>query len=154
MPDRSTIERFLSCDRIAFVGASRYPKSFANAVLRHFKASGHTVVPVNALAEGGTIEGERCYARLADVPGVIDAAYVIVPRDQMKQVVDDAIARGIRMVWLHRGAGQAAPPAEAVNAALDAGVELVDGACALMFDEPVTGIHRLHRLLIRHRFAA
>ena len=154
MPRRSTIERFLSCNRIAFVGASRYPKSFATTVLRHLEASGHTIVPVNPLAAGSQIEGHLCYGRLADIPGRLDAAYVLVPREQMKDVVDQAIARDVHLVWLHRGAGQQAPPTDAVEAAHKAGIELIDGACALMFDEPVVGIHKLHRLLIRRRFAA
>jgi hypothetical protein len=31
---------------------------------------------------------------------------------------------------------------------------MIDGACPLMFEEPVRGIHRIHRAMIRRRFAA
>jgi uncharacterized protein len=154
MPQQSAIEHFLSCDRIAFVGASRQPKSFAAKLYRQLKANGHELVPVNALAAGVPIDGDQSYASLADIPGVVDAAYVIVPRHDMVRVVADAAACRIRHVWLHRGAGEKPVPDAALQIAADAGIEVVDGACALMFDGSVRGVHKLHRLLIRHRFAA
>jgi hypothetical protein len=46
--------------------------------------------------------------------------------------------------------------ATAIRAELgsDAGVLVVDGACPLMFDEPVGGVHRVHRYFVRRRLAA
>ena len=153
MPSRQTIDMFLDQRHIAYVAVSRNPKAFANSVYRRLRDGGRTLYPVNAAA-GDTIEGDRCYARLADVPDPVDGVFVIVPAVAMTAVVRDAVARGVPRVWLHRGAGQKPVPDEAVRLARDAGLEVVDGACPLMFEEPVRGIHRAHRLLIRHRFAA
>ena len=152
MPSRASIDTFLAQDHIAFVGASRNPKAFANTVYRELR-DGRTLYPVNA-AGAASIEGDRCYQSLAEVPDPVDGVFVIVPAAAMADVVSAAVARGITRIWLHRGAGQKPVPAEAVEMARAAGVDLVDGACPLMFEEPVKGIHRVHRVLIKHRFAA
>ena len=152
MPSRSSIDSFLAQQHIAVVGASRDPKAFANVVYRQLR-EGRTLYPVNE-AGADTVEGDRCYATLAEVPDPVDAVYVIVPAAAMADVVRDAVARGIPRIWLHRGAFEKPVPEEAAAVARAAGAELIDGACPLMFDEPVKGIHRAHRLLIKHRFAA
>jgi predicted CoA-binding protein len=152
MPSRTSIDTFLAPEHIAFVGASRNPKAFANSVYRRLR-EGRTLYPVNE-AGADTVEGDRCYATLAEVPDPVDAVYVIVPAAAMAGVVRDAVARGITRIWLHRGAGQKPVPEEAVAVARASGADLIDGACPLMFDAPVKGIHWAHGVLIKHRFAA
>jgi predicted CoA-binding protein len=109
---------------------------------------------VNGADGADLIEGDRCYRTLAEVPDPVDGVFVIVPAAAMADVVRAALARGIPRIWLHRGAGQKPVPAEAVAIARAAGVDVIDGACPLMFAEPVKGIHRVHRLMLKHRFAA
>jgi len=152
MPSQAIIERFLSQPNLAFVGVSRDHKQFANSVYRHLRDGGHTMYPVNAHTD--TIEGDPSYRRLADVPSPVDGVVVMVPEAAVADVVREAVACAIPRVWLHRGAGQKPVPADAVQICLDHGIEVVDGACPLMFESPVRGIHRLHHLMIRRRFAA
>jgi len=152
MPSRNSIDTFLAQRHIAFVGASRDPKAFASSVYRRLR-EGRTLYPVNG-ADVDTVEGDRCYRSLAEVPDPVDGVFVIVPADAMVGVVRDAIARGIPRIWLHRGAGQRRVPEEAVEIARTAGLDIIDGACPLTFDEPVTAFHKVHRVLIKHRFAA
>ena len=152
MPSRTSIDTFLAQEHLAFVGASRDPKAFASSIYRTLR-EGRTLYPVNGAA-ADTIESDRCYRSLAEVPDPVDGVFVIVPAAAMAGVVRDAVARGIPRIWLHRGAGQKPVPEEAVAVARAAGVDIIDGACPLMFEEPVKGIHRAHRVLIKHRFAA
>lgn len=152
MPSRAVIERFLAQDHLAFVGVSRDPKAFANSVYRAMRDAGRTMYPVNPHV--ALVEGDRCYPSLADVPDPVDGVVVMVPADAAAGVVRAAIGRGIGRVWLHRGVGTGSVSAEALAVAAAHGLEVVDGACPLMFDGPVGGIHRLHRLLGRGRFAA
>ena len=149
MADRSTIEAFLAQRRIVFVGASRDPGQFANAVYRHLRDNGRVLVPVNANGGGEPIEGDPSYTDLAQIPGPLGAVLVMVPAANAAAVVDAAVAGGATMVWLHRGMGAGAVSEEAVRRCREAGVAVVDGACPLMFDAPVRGIHRLHRALSR-----
>lgn len=149
----SSVEQFLELRHIAFVGASRDPRGFASAVYRHLRAGGRTLYPVNDSVEEPAIEGDVCYRHLEDVPADVEGVYVMVPAADAAGVVGDAIGRGIQHVWLHRGVGHGAVSEDAVALAQEHGLNIVDGACALMFDEP-RGVHRLHRSLARHRFAS
>jgi predicted CoA-binding protein len=152
--ERATIDDFLAQRHIAFVGVSRDSKQFANAVYRSLREPGRTVYPVNTAADGHPLEGDTSYARLADVPDPVDGVVVMVPAEAAADVVRDAVDRGIPRVWLHRGIGKGSVSAEAVRICQESGVAHVDGACPLMFDEPVNGVHRLHRLLAGRRIAA
>src|SRR4051794_2981338 len=114
MPSHASIEAFLAQDHIAFVGASRNPKSFAAGLYRELRL-GRTLYPVNGADGADVIEGDRSYRSLADVPEPVDGVFVIVPAAAMAEVVRDAVARGIPRIWLHRGAGQKAVPARAVE---------------------------------------
>ena len=154
MPDRVTIDEFLAQLHVAFVGVSRDNKQFANAVYRSLRGGGRSLYPVNAAAEGKPLEGDVSYARLADVPDPVDGVVVMVPAGAAADVVRDAVDRGIPRVWLHRGIGKGSVSAEAVRICRESGVVLVDGACPLMFIEPVVGVHRIHRLLAGRRIAA
>ena len=152
MPSRERVDDFLAQRHVAFVGVSRNSKEFANAVYRHLRDGSRTMYPVHR--ELATIEGDPAYRALADVPEPVDGVVVMVPAAAMADVVRAAIDRGIPRVWLHRGAGQGPVPEEAVALCREHGVDVVDGACPLMFAEPVAAFHKAHRFFTRRRFAA
>jgi predicted CoA-binding protein len=154
MPDRKTIEDFLSQRYFAFVGVSRDSNQFANSVYRILRENGRTFYPVNAAANGQLLEGDPSYRTLGDVPDPVDGVMVMVPASQAADIVREAIERGIPRAWLHRGAGQGSVSEEAVSLCREAGIAVVDGACPLMYEEPVLGIHRLHRWLLGRQIAA
>jgi len=154
MPSRVAIDDFLAQTHIAFVGVSRDAKQFANTVYRHLRDGGRTMYPVNRSGEAEQLDGDVAYGALADVPDPVDGVVIMVPVTAEAGVVSDAIARGIPRVWVHRASGRD-PVADGVRLLCrEAGVELVDGVCPLMFVEPVRGIHRVHRHVARRRFAA
>ncbi len=154
MPGRATIDEFLTQRHLAFVGVSRDTHQFANAVYRRLRDDGRVLYPVNAAAAGAPVEGDTSYATLAEVPDPVDGVVVMVPAPAAAAVVSDALARGVPRVWLHRGAGKGSVSEEAVRLCREAGVAVVDGACPLMFEEPVRGIHRIHRAVSGRKFAA
>lgn len=59
---------------------------------------GQTIVPVHPAAEA--VHGAQGYATLADVPGEVDVVDVFVNARLAGAVVDEAVARGARAVWL------------------------------------------------------
>lgn len=154
MPSTQSIDRFLAQDHLAVVGVSRNAKEFTNAVYRRLREGGRTLYPVNAAADGAPIEGDRSYRSLLDVPDPLDGVLVMVPAPAAAAVVREAIARGAPRVWLHRGAGKGSVSDEAVTLCREHGIDVVDGACPLMFEAPVAGIHRFHRFFVRRRLAA
>lgn len=153
MPTRETIDDFLAQTHIAFVGVSHDPKQFANTVYRRMREDGRVLYPVNR-SEDATIEGDAAYRRLADVPDPVEGVMVMVPHAAEAEVVRDAVARGVPRVWLHRAGGRDPVAEDVRELCRTSGVALVDGACPLMFLEPVRGVHRVHRALARRRFAA
>lgn len=154
MPDRSTIDEFLAQQHLAVAGVSRDRKQFANGVYRHLRDGGRTMYPVNPrVGSDATLEGDRAYRSLLHVPDPVDGAVLILPRPELQTALDDVVARGIPRVWLHRGPGQTEIPPEFVEFCRDHGLTVVDGACPLMFDRPVKGVHRFHHLLTGRRIA-
>jgi predicted CoA-binding protein len=144
MIDPTVAEDFLEQRRLAVVGASDDPKNFGRTVYCALRDHGCEVVAVNPNAE--TVAGDRCYPDLAKVPGDVDGVVVMVSRDRAADVVRAAAARGITRVWLFRGLGSPGAVSEdALEACAVHGVEVVAGACPLMFLGPVGWFHRVHR---------
>lgn len=153
MPSRDAIEGFLSERHFAFVGVSRKSKAFPNGVYRHMRDAGYTMTPINPNAE--EIEGDHCYATVADVPNSVGGVVVMVNRERAVGVVQDCLDRGIKRIWLHRGLGSpGAMSSEAVRLCEEAGVEVVAGACLLMFVGPTRHVHWLHKQLARRSVTA
>jgi predicted CoA-binding protein len=69
----------------------------------------------------------------------------MVSSDHAAEVVQACIDRGIPRVWLHKGLGPSSVSDEAVGLCKEHGIEVVDGACPMMFAEPVGWFHRMHR---------
>jgi uncharacterized protein len=88
---------------IAVVGASPRRERPSHGVMVYLQRHGYRTVPVNPNAVGGTINGETCYARLADIPEPIDMVDVFRRTEMAGGVVDEAIAVGARVVWMQLG---------------------------------------------------
>jgi uncharacterized protein len=142
--DPAVVTEFLDQRRIAVVGASADPREFSNTVYRELRGHGYDVVAVNPKHD--RIGDDPCYADLVSVPGAIDGVIVMVHRDNALDVVTDCLTLGISRVWLFKGLGGAGALSEQAVALCDEhGVEVIPGACPLMFLEPVGWFHRLHR---------
>ena len=140
----SVVNEFLSLHRIAVVGASPDPHAFGGVIFRELNAHGYDAVAVNPRHR--VIGEEPCYTDLASVPGEIDGVVVMVNPTASADVVRQCATLGIRRVWLFQGlGGPGAASDEAVGLCHEFGIEVIPGACPLMFLEPVGWFHRLHR---------
>jgi hypothetical protein len=146
--DPSAASAFLGSGRIAVVGASPDRASFGGTLYRALRDHGNDVVAVNRSAT--PIDGEEAFADLADVPGTVDGVLVVVDRDRAADVVHAAADRGVERVWLFKGiGGRGADSDEAIALCRHHGIEVIAGACPLMFLEPVAAVHRIHRAIRR-----
>ena len=109
----------------AVVGCSPNPARDSHRVARFLQSNGYRVIPVNPGAS--EILGERCYAKLADIPREENVEVVDVFRrsDQAGAHVDEAIAIGAKAVWLQLGVIDEA----ACERARAAGLEVVMDRC-------------------------
>ena len=146
MASKNAIDSFLACRRLAIIGVSRDPKDFSRSL---FRPSRTRVRRRAGERNGGDIDGRPAVRRIADVEPPIEAALLMIPKQASAAVVRECAAAGVERVWLYRAAGDGAVSGEAVAAAREHGLELVEGACPFMF-LPGTGVfHRLHGLLHR-----
>jgi len=110
---------------IAMVGASPRPDRPSNHVMQFLQSRGFRVIPVNPQAAGETLHGETIYASLAEVPGTIDMVDIFRRSELVAPVVDEAIAKGTKAIWMQLGVrdDKAAKKAEA------AGIDVVMNRC-------------------------
>jgi predicted CoA-binding protein len=75
------------------------------------------------------IEGAKAYANLADAPRPIEALSIVTPPEVTRAIVAQAVAIGVRCVWMQPGAEDA----EGSRIARDAGLCVIDdGSCVLV----------------------
>ena len=126
------IETFLDAEAFGVVGASSKPQKYGNKVLRCYQQHQYAVTPVNPVAK--TIEGLNCVASVDELPSHVDSISIITPPQVTEKIVDAAIAKGIRNIWMQPGAEST----QAVAACEAAGVNVIaDGSCILV----VLGYH-------------
>lgn len=123
--DREIEEILTTARTIAVVGLSAKPDRESHMVAHHLKAHGYRIIPVNpAVPE---VLGERSYPDLASIPAeiAIDVVDIFRRPEFIPAVVDAAIARGAKVVWMQLGLvhNQAAEKARA------AGVKVVMDRC-------------------------
>ena len=98
---------------IAVVGASPRRGRPSHGVMAYLQRRGYRAIPVNPNAAGDRINGEKCYAALAEVPEPIDMVDVFRRSEAAGDAVDQAIAVGAKIVQLGVRDDAAAARAEA-----------------------------------------
>jgi uncharacterized protein len=113
---------------IAVVGLSDKPERDSNEVARYLKSQGYRIVPVNPMLS--EVLGEKSYPSLAAVPREIGVDIVDVFRrsDQVPPVVDEALARGVKVIWMQLGVEHAAAAAKARTA----GATVFENLCIMV----------------------
>ncbi len=101
---------------IAVVGASRQETSIGREILHNLIEGGFSgpLYPVNPNA--ASIHSIRCYPSLREVPEPVDLAVIVVPKDLVPRIIDDAIASHVKGLVVitagFREVGGAGEPAE------------------------------------------
>jgi len=110
---------------VAVVGLSSKSHRPSHGVARYLQSVGYRILPVNPHEK--EILGEKCYARLEDVPLKVDIVDVFRRSEAVPAVVESAIAIGARAVWMQEGVIHE----EAAARARAAGLEVVMDRCIL-----------------------
>ena len=110
---------------IAVVGLSsrRHRPSFG--VSEYMQSAGYRIIPVNP--GEAAVMGEKCYARLEDVPEPVDIVNIFRRSEFVPEIVESAIRIGARSVWMQEGVAHA----EAAERARRAGLFVVMNCCIL-----------------------
>ncbi|MBT3234257.1 MAG: CoA-binding protein [Calditrichaeota bacterium] len=109
--------------KIVIVGLSPKPERDSNRVAQYMIGHGYEIVPVNPMSQ--EILGRKCYPSIADVPGEIAVVDVFRKSDDVPPIVEQAIAKGAKFLWLQLGVVHQ----EAAQTALNAGMGVVMNKC-------------------------
>jgi len=96
------ITKFLEQKKLAVVGVSRSEKKFSNKLYKVLKSKGYQLSAVNPYTD--RIDGEACFVNIQSLPQQVNGVVIVVPPNQTEQVVKDAVAAGIKHIWLQQGA--------------------------------------------------
>ena len=110
---------------IAIVGASDNPKRPSHDVARYLQAQGFKIIPVNpAITE---LFGEKSYADLLSIPEQVDVVDIFRNPEAVPEIVEQAIAKKVQVVWMQPGAENM----QAAERAMEAGLEVIMGVCMM-----------------------
>ncbi len=116
---------------------ARFPKLTYAAL----KQRGKRVVPVDP--SSGTVEGDKAYRSLAEIPHAIDGVVLEVPPDEAKGWVEQAVAKSVPRVWFH----MFRDTPEALALAKEQGIEVCTGTCAVQYLTTGFSQHAIHRTI-------
>ena len=110
---------------IAVVGLSskRFRPSYG--VAEYMQRAGYRIIPVNP--EESEVLGEKCYPDLDSVPEAIDIVDIFRRSEFVPEIVEAAIRKGAKAVWMQEGVTHE----EAARRAVEAGLDVVMDRCIL-----------------------
>ena len=124
MAENDRIGSILTENRtIAVVGVSDNPERQSYGVARYLKDAGYAVIPVNPKLK--ELFGEKSFPDLRSVPGPVDIVDIFRNPDAVPEIVEQAIEKKVKVVWMQPGAEHPG----AAERAKAAGIQVVSGQC-------------------------
>jgi len=96
------IDTFLAAPAFAVFGASDDPTKWGTKVYKCYLRHNKVAYPVNPRVE--TIDGNTVYKNLAALPEKVESISIITPPPITEKIMEDAIAAGVKNVWMQPGA--------------------------------------------------
>ncbi|MFN3535509.1 MAG: CoA-binding protein [Desulfatiglandales bacterium] len=135
--DDEEIARLLKeTKRIAVIGISQKPDRDSYKVAKYLLEQGFDMIPVNPIRK--EILGQRCYPSLLEIPFEVDMADLFLSPDKVPKVVEEAIKKGVRSIWMQIGVVHN----EAAKKAMEHGIKVVMNRCVMREHE------RLRHLIV------
>ncbi|EGG42493.1 CoA-binding domain-containing protein [Candidatus Nitrosarchaeum limnium SFB1] len=119
------IREILSLKRVAVVGMSKNDYKAAHYVPKYLSENGFDIIPINPTTD--EILGKKCYDNISDVEGDIDVLDVFRPSDLVLPVVEEAIKKKPKVIWLQEGIHNL----QAEELARKNGIKIVFNRCML-----------------------
>jgi predicted CoA-binding protein len=113
------------CKTLAVVGLSSKPSRPSYGVAAYMKAHGYRIIPVNPNEQA--VLGEKAHTALDDVPEPFEVVVIFRRPEFVPDVVQAAIRKHARVVWMQEGVIHE----EAAACARAAGLFVVQDRCIL-----------------------
>jgi len=117
-PDAVIAQILRSVKVIALVGASMNPARPSHEVMQFLQSKGYRVIPVNPGAAGKTLLGETMREKLSEIAEPVDMVDIFRRSEAVSPIVDEAIARHAKIIWMQLGVRDDAAAAKAQAAGL------------------------------------
>ena len=103
MKDEDLKDILTGCKTVAIVGISSREDRPSYIVASYLQSKGFRIIPVRP--DGGTILGEKVYRNLMEIPNEIEVDIIDIFRrsEDVPPIVDEAIQRGAKVVWMQEG---------------------------------------------------
>ena len=91
---------------VAVIGCSDNPARDSLKIAKLLKSRGFKVIPVNPQLDRNALRsalGEKCYPDLASIPEPVEIVDVFRRSEFVPQIVEEAIAKGARILWCQLG---------------------------------------------------
>jgi hypothetical protein len=122
-PPSDEIRKILEHKVVAIVGLSSNPERDSHKVASYLIEHGYTVVPVNP--RESEILGQKSYPDLASIPFDVDIVDIFRKVEFIPPIVDAAIEKKAKVVWMQLGLAHNA----SAEKAREAGLEVVMSKC-------------------------
>ena len=119
----SELREIFRLKRIVVVGMSRNPAKPAHYVPMYLREKGYEIIPVNPMAR--EIGGLKTYNNIEEVPGEIDVIDIFRPSEEAPKIIEQAIKRRPKVIWLQEGIYHP----DAAKLARKAGIKIVWNRC-------------------------
>lgn len=120
------INTFLAAPAFAVVGASDDSSKYGHRCYVCYLRNNRTAYPVNPNAK--TVLGNPAFPNLASLPEKVESISIITPPPVTDQIIDEAIAEGVKNIWIQPGAESW----QAVERAKNHGLNVIAGGPCLL----------------------
>ncbi len=110
---------------IAVVGASDNPQRASYEVAEYLQSQGFRIIPVNPMLKD--LFGEKVYPDILSIPEPVDVVDVFRNPEAVPEIVEQAIAKQAKVVWMQPGAENK----QAAERATKAGMLVIMGVCMM-----------------------
>jgi len=139
MKTLASIKEFLAQKHLAIAGISKTKSKFGNTIFKELQKKDYKLYPIHP--ELKEYEGIACFPDVNNLPGDVSGLIICTKPDKAEKLVNDAVKKGIKHIWLQQGAQNEAT----LKMAGENNINLITKECVLMFAEPSVFIHRFHR---------
>lgn len=119
------IKEIFSLKNVAVVGMSKNKEKAAHYVPKYLSDNGYNIMPVNPTAD--QILDKKSYHSLDEIDQEIDIVDVFRPSDQVLPVIQEAIKKKPKVIWLQEGIHNS----KAEELARKEGIKVVFNRCML-----------------------
>ena len=122
--DEEIIE-ILNLKKVVVIGMSKHQEKAAHFVPKYLAENGFDIIPVNPNSD--EILNKKCYKEINDIKDDIDIVDIFRPSEQVLSVVQNAIKKNPKVIWLQEGIHNE----EAENLAREHRIDVVFNRCML-----------------------